>query len=442
MATIQTVLLFAKIEEIPDEQRQKIRDIVREEYISQLATADDAVQVVLADGISSASNPGDIVLAIDSDRRVVNEGAKRRLFSQAVAERLRLLLPKSLGFAGKVHTKDGLLPVESDDSGKNGKKNGEGDRTLNYVADEPRMPFSLLKIPDTTMEDIEAAIKRIELEHEVFDEWGLYAIMPNPICALNFYGPPGTGKSMAADAIADKLGKKIIRASYADIESKYHGEGPKNVDAIFRAAQEQNAILFIDEADSLLSKRLTSVSQGSEQAINSMRSQLLICLERFHGIVIFATNLVVNYDRAFVSRLISIKFDLPDEKMREEIWRAHLLPSQYARRQLKIPLADDVNLGALAAAYEVSGRNIRNAVVSACVKARSDGAMQVTQAHLMSAIQWEVTQAQKLAKAEDHTSLTDQSKGNTTQKLLAGAVETRVAKCQAQGKIMSANDIS
>ncbi len=65
---------------------------------------------------------------------------------------------------------------------------------------------------------------------------------------------------------------------------------------------------FFDEADSLLSKRLTSVSQGSEQAINSMRSQLLICLEEFRGIVIFATNLVINYDQAFLTRLISVEF--------------------------------------------------------------------------------------------------------------------------------------
>ena len=56
------------------------------------------------------------------------------------------------------------------------------------------------------------------------------------------------------------------------------GEGPKNVSAIFLAAEEQDAVLFIDEADSLLSKRLVNVSDPSGQAMNSMRSQLLICL--------------------------------------------------------------------------------------------------------------------------------------------------------------------
>lgn len=131
---------------------------------------------------------------------------------------------------------------------------------------------------------------------------------------------------MAAEAIAHKLGKKILKVSYADVESKYHGEGPKMVKSIFLAAKNNDAVLFFDEADSLLSKRLTSVSQGSEQAINSMRSQLLICLEEFRGIVIFATNLVINYDQAFLTRLISVEFKNPDVDTRKVIWDVHIKP--------------------------------------------------------------------------------------------------------------------
>ena len=48
---------------------------------------------------------------------------------------------------------------------------------------------------------------------------------------------------------------------------------------IFHAAERDDAVLFLDESDSLLSKRLTNVTDGSAQAINSIRSQLLICLE-------------------------------------------------------------------------------------------------------------------------------------------------------------------
>jgi len=131
---------------------------------------------------------------------------------------------------------------------------------------------------------------------------------------------------MAAEAIASRLGKKILRVSYADIESKFHGEGPKRLKGIFLAATRQDAVLFIDEADSLLSARLNHVTQGSEQAINSMRSQLLISLENHDGIVIFATNLIENYDKAFKTRLLSVEMKRPDVALREKIWYIIYIP--------------------------------------------------------------------------------------------------------------------
>ncbi len=62
-------------------------------------------------------------------------------------------------------------------------------------------------------------------------------------------------------------------------------------------------MLFLDKADSLLGKRLTQVNQGSEQALNSLRSQLLLSLDGFKGIFVFATNLIETYDSAFDSRI-------------------------------------------------------------------------------------------------------------------------------------------
>ncbi|OOB76355.1 hypothetical protein AXF41_03215 [Clostridium haemolyticum] len=191
-------------------------------------------------------------------------------------------------------------------------------RSKMYVPVEPLYSFDRVILPKEVIDKIEESLSILQYEDKVFNEWGLSDIQPHPSSAISFYGPSGTGKTMAAEAIAQKLGKKILKVSYADIESKFHGEGPKMVKAIFLAAQKEDAVLFIDEADSLLSKRLTNVTQGSEQAINSMRSQLLICLEEYRGIVIFATNLVVNYDQAFLTRLISIKFIEPDIECREK----------------------------------------------------------------------------------------------------------------------------
>lgn len=229
---------------------------------------------------------------------------------------------------------------------------------------EPLYTFEQLILPDETRDAILQAIQVLSVEEIVFDQWGLRKIEPYPKTALNFYGPPGTGKTLAAHAIARFLHKKILIASYAEIESKYHGDGPKNVKKIFQDAEKNNAVLFIDEADSLLSKRLTNVSQGSEQAINSMRSQLLICLEQFHGVVIFATNLIKNYDKAFETRIQHIEFLLPDRECRKKIWEQHL-PSS-------LPLAPDVSLDALSEIGDLCGRDIRNAVIQSAVRAALD----------------------------------------------------------------------
>lgn len=242
------------------------------------------------------------------------------------------------------------------------------EKSRQFIPVNPLYSFNRVILPQDVINKIEQAMAVLEYENKVFKEWGLYEIQPHPSTSLSFFGPSGTGKTMAAEAVAEKLGKKILKVSYADVESKYHGEGPKMVKAIFLAAEKSDAVLFFDEADSLLSKRLTNVSQGSEQAINSMRSQLLICLEEFKGIVIFATNLVINYDKAFLTRLISVEFPIPDAEIRTQIWNVHVKPASDGKEHmLNIPLAPDVNTAELAEKYDFVGREIRNAVVNACV---------------------------------------------------------------------------
>jgi SpoVK/Ycf46/Vps4 family AAA+-type ATPase len=251
-------------------------------------------------------------------------------------------------------------------------------RARRYQARDPLYEFHQLIVPDAVRQDLLAAVDLIRVEKKVFGDWGLSKIEPYPRTALNFHGEPGTGKTLAAHALARYSGRPILSASYGEIESKFHGDGPKNVEALFFAAERDGALLFIDEADSLLSRRLTDVTQGSEQAINSMRSQLLICLERFSGVVVFATNLVANYDRAFETRVRHIHFPLPDEACRREIWRRHLPAA--------LPLSPGLSIDRLAGAADVCGRDIKNAVIDASVRVALSGEPCVDEADLLAAI--------------------------------------------------------
>jgi ATP-dependent 26S proteasome regulatory subunit len=268
------------------------------------------------------------------------------------------------------------------------KDSSEKEEEYSIPLQEPQFSFDQLILEDDILEELEDAIKFEAIREKVYKEWGLEKIEPNSKQALNFWGDSGTGKTMAAHAIASKMGKKIILASYAEIESKYHGDGPKNVKKLFQFAQENDAVLFIDEADSLLSKRLTNVTQGSEQAINSMRSQLLIQIEQFSGMVIFATNLAKNYDNAFVTRIRSIHFTKPSESLRVKLWEKMLLPT--------LPIDSSVSAEKLATIDDVCGRDIKNAVVKTARKAAVEGRNFITEQDLERSIRAIIESNQKI----------------------------------------------
>ena len=240
------------------------------------------------------------------------------------------------------------------------------DRIEQYVVRKPLYTFDQLVVSDDLLDSLLSIIESVHVESLVFDQWGLRKIEPFARSVMNFYGPPGTGKTLAAHAIAHRLNRDVLAASYAEVESKFVGEGPKNIQALFLAAERNNAVLFIDEADSLLSRRLTNVTQGAEQAINSMRSQLFLCLDQFHGVAIFATNLVENYDRAFETRVRHVSFPMPDKELRYKIWEKLLVP--------ELPLING-RLDELATQTEgLSGRDIKNVIIDAAVRvARKKG---------------------------------------------------------------------
>ncbi|HSR52708.1 MAG TPA: ATP-binding protein [Acidobacteriota bacterium] len=253
------------------------------------------------------------------------------------------------------------------------------ERAEQYEARKPLYDFDFLVAPEHVKESLLSAVDLIKVEQKVFDTWNLRSIEPFPRSALNFYGPSGTGKTLAAHAVASYLNKSILAVSYAEIESKYVGDSSKNIEAVFFAAERDKSVLFVDEADSLLSKRLTDVSQGAEQAINSMRSQLLICMERYKGIAIFSTNLVENYDQAFQTRMRYIHFPLPDEPSRREIWKRHLPP--------QLPLGSDVSLDKLAHIDDLCGRDIKNAVIDTALRAARSGAPRIRMQDLVEAVE-------------------------------------------------------
>jgi SpoVK/Ycf46/Vps4 family AAA+-type ATPase len=218
-----------------------------------------------------------------------------------------------------------------------------------------------LVLDEDTLAHIRALLTKIRHHRLLYEEFGLREIDPyGGRTAINFYGPPGTGKSMAAESIAGELGMGIIRANYAEIESKFVGETPKNIKAAFAKAEDANAVLFFDEADSILGKRLSSITQSTDHAVNVSRSVMLLELDHFSGVVVFATNLASNYDAAFTRRILGhVAMPLPDEAARLRLWRRHI------PNRLPVQLAEGDWSRLVAATEGLAGGDILNAVLYA-----------------------------------------------------------------------------
>ena len=173
----------------------------------------------------------------------------------------------------------------------------------------------------------------------------------------------------------------MIGVDYADIESKYVGDTSKNLASLFKKASETGAVIFFDEADALLSKRVTDMKSATDVSVNQTRSVLLTLLNDYRGVIIFATNFIQNFDTAFMRRIRHhIKFHLPDAELREKLWRFYV-PS-------KLPIDENVNFSNLAKNFDnVSASDIANAVFSSAISAANDNAVSVTQERFEKAIQ-------------------------------------------------------
>ena len=227
----------------------------------------------------------------------------------------------------------------------------------NYVAISPEYTLDDVVMNDDERESILRALTIVSEKELIFQKWGASKVDKNTKSILCFHGAAGTGKTMCAHAVANYLGKKILIGSYSQIQSKFVGDGEKNLVAYFKAAEEQDAVLFIDEADTFLSRRLPSSNENSKH-YNSMSNELYTLIENFNGCIVFASNHIKDFDPAVISRIIEpVEFNLPDEKARKQIIQK-LLP-----KELPLIVADDELTQLVSISSGFSGRDIRKAVL-------------------------------------------------------------------------------
>ena len=240
----------------------------------------------------------------------------------------------------------------------------------------PRKSFKDVVLNDDIKAQLNMALSQIKNHNKLMNEWKLNEIQNGNALSMIFSGPSGTGKTLTAEALARELKRKLYIVRYSNLVDSFIGETGKNIVKAFEIARKSKAILFFDEADAIASSR-TNVFSSTDSETNLTKNVLLKELEEFDGIVIFATNLASNFDKAFERRInLHISFRMPNINEREQIWK--LLSKT-------LPLNEDVNFNELAKEFEFSGGHIKNSVVNAARLAISNNSNDVKQEHFFKA---------------------------------------------------------
>jgi hypothetical protein len=248
--------------------------------------------------------------------------------------------------------------------------------------------WSQVVLPPDIQDSLTELLARIRRRRIVFEAWGFDRVMSTSrgVTAL-FQGGPGTGKTLVASAIANELGMDLYRVDLSRVMSKWIGETEQNLAKLFDVAEDGNAIILFDEADSLFAKR-TEVRSSVDRYANIEVNYLLQRLDSFEGIAILTTNFASSIDTAFKRRLsLRLTFPFPDEDQRERLWRAHLPP--------EAPVAAGLDLAELARRYRLSGGYIRNCTLRAAFLAAEEG-RPLSSDHLQRAIRAEFREIGKL----------------------------------------------
>ena len=170
-----------------------------------------------------------------------------------------------------------------------------------------------------------------------------------PAKGFLLYGPPGTGKTLLAKAVAKESEANFISIKSSDLLSKWYGESEQQISRLFaRARQVAPCVIFIDEIDSLVPARGSGANepQVTGRVVNTILAEMDGMEELSSVVLIGATNRPGLVDPALLrpGRLDELVYvGTPDAAGREHILKIHTA---------RMPLAKDVDLGAIAAQAE------------------------------------------------------------------------------------------
>ncbi len=194
------------------------------------------------------------------------------------------------------------------------------------VLDKPEMRYDDIGGLNDQIREVKETIEDPLLNPDKYKKLGI-----EPPKGVLLVGPPGTGKTMIAKAAARKTNATFIKLVGSELVQKYIGEGARMVRELFDMARDKApSVIFIDELDSVATKRQQQATSGDREVQRTMM-QLLSELDGFKPLsgikVMGATNRPKLLDKALLrpgrfDRIINIP--LPNLEARKEIFKIHM----------------------------------------------------------------------------------------------------------------------
>ncbi len=144
------------------------------------------------------------------------------------------------------------------------------------VTESPEVSYADIGGIDDQIREVREAVEDPLDNPEQFEQVGI-----EPPSGVLLHGPPGTGKTMLAKAVANESDATFIKMTGSELVQKFIGEGARLVRDLFAlAAEEEPAVVFIDEIDAIASRRTDSKTSGDAEVQRTMM-QLLSEMDGF-----------------------------------------------------------------------------------------------------------------------------------------------------------------
>ncbi|MFO8110131.1 MAG: proteasome-activating nucleotidase [Thermoplasmata archaeon] len=208
------------------------------------------------------------------------------------------------------------------------------------IIEKPHVTYNEIGGLEDQIREVKETVEEPLLNPNKYKNMGI-----DPPKGVLLVGPPGTGKTLIAKAAANRTHATFIKLVGSELVQKYIGEGARMVRELFQMAKEKSpSIIFIDELDSVATRRMEQSTSGDREVQRTMM-QLLAELDGFEPVgdvkVMGATNRPELLDKALLrpgrfDRIITVP--MPGKEARKMIFDIHTR---------MMPVHEDVNFDLL-----------------------------------------------------------------------------------------------